>query len=192
MKVLMLIILLLFLICVVFLPANVQLKYYREGSFRKFELLVKFWFIPLYYKKTQKVNLPSSPGSLLRQQQRLRARLSSWQRTGGILRPITRTVKIKKISFYSELGLNGPAQTALAVGSTWWVLGTILSLINCKFNPSDPENKLMILPNYRRQNYLLLNLSCILELPLGHIMIILYYFFFDFRSIAKSAKEGCL
>lgn len=191
-NVILVIILLIFIICVVFIPLNVQLNFYREPNFRNFELLVKLWAIPIYYKRTQKVNWQIAPVFLLKQQQRLRASISSWHETGRILRSITRSIRIRKIYLYSELSLNDPAQTALAVGSTWWLIGIIHSHLNCLFNLADTENQLMILPNYRQRNYLRLDASCILELPLGHIMIILYFLLFKFRRIAKSVKEGCL
>lgn len=191
-NVILVIILLSFIICVVFIPLNVQLYFYREPNSGSFALLVKLWAIPIYHKRAQKVNWQISPGFLLRQQKRLRASISSWHETGRILRRITRSIRIKKLSLYSELSLNDPAQTALAVGSTWWLLGIIHSQLNCLFNLADTDNQLMIFPNYRQRNYLRLDASCILELPLGHIMIILYFLLFKFRRIAKSVKEGCL
>ncbi len=70
------------------------------------------------------------------------------------------------------MALPGPAQTALGVGVLWgglWggALSTQLAL-------NAANNRIIIKPNFQAQNLFLIDFSCILELTLGHIIIILY------------------
>ena len=107
----------------------------------------------------------------------------------SILQKIARPIKIKKISLYTEASLSNAAQTALAVGSFWWTWGIIYSQLGRYFNLTETENKIAIIPNYQRQHLLLIDFSCILEFPLVHIMIIMYYLLINFRRIRNLLRR---
>jgi hypothetical protein len=84
------------------------------------------------------------------------------------------------------------AQTAIAVGFAWWIVGIFHSWLHGFFNLLGTEKEVKVIPNYQQLNYFLLDFSCILEFPLGHIMIILFYNLLHSRTIKKYAKEVCL
>jgi len=191
MSVALFIIALIILICAIFIPVKINFHYFRESYVRKSELLVKIWFIPVYYRKNEKISFRITPGYLIKRQP-FRTFFSARRKAKAVLRLLTRPIKIKKYCLYSELSLADAAQTALAVGFVWWLVGIIQSWLQCFFNLFGTENQVKVIPNYQQLNYFLLDFSCILEVPLGHIMIILFYSLLHSRTIRKYAKEVCL
>lgn len=185
------IIALILLICAFFIPVKFRFHYFRESYVRRVELLVKIWFIPVSYRKKEMTSFRISPGYIMKRQP-FSALFSARRKAKAVLRIITRPIKIKKLCLYTELSLADAAQTAIAVGFAWWLVGIIQSRLQCFVNLLDTESEVKIIPNYRQLNYFLLDFSCILEFPLGHIMIILFYSLLHSRTIRKYAKEVCL
>lgn len=194
---------------------KIYLHFYRKPNAVQLELLLKIWFIPLRLNFSNKHHPLTKLFWVLSKnrfwQQKppadLRATDVAWPRvfarlfllqqisftvfreTINTLHKIARPIKIKKISLYTEASLSNTAQTALAVGSFWWIWGVIYSQLGRYFNLTETENKIAIIPNYQQQNLLLIDFSCILEFPLGHIMIIMYYLLINFRKIRNLLRR---
>ncbi len=83
---------------------------------------------------------------------------------------IMKKIKLKKFCFHIEMALPGPAQTALGVGVLWGLWGALSTQLAL----NAANNRIIIKPNFQAQNLFLIDFSCILELTLGHIIIILY------------------
>lgn len=99
------------------------------------------------------------------------------------LHKIAKPIKINNYRLYTEVALQDPAQTALAVGALWCFWGFIYSQLTRLFKIGKSANNLTIIPNYRKQNLFNIDFSCILEFPLGHIIIIIYYLFTNAKKI---------
>jgi|CZCB01.1.fsa_nt_gi hypothetical protein len=180
---------LLALIGAAFLPIKVYYDFYSAPDFRKMSILVKIWALPVYAKNEAKAHEAISSASFLRQQQRV---LPFFYRRHQIiyqLLKLTRWLKVRKLAVYLEFGSENPAKTALAVGASWWLAGMMHSLFVSRYHLADGEYRLEIVPNYERQNYLLMDTSCIFEFALGHIMIIMGFLTVNSGKIRKLAKE---
>jgi hypothetical protein len=185
------IIALIIFICAMIIPIRIRLHYFRESSVKKTEFQVKIWFIPVYFQKNDQTTIPISPGNILKRPP-FSAFFPSRRKANAILRIMNRPIKIKKLYLYTELSMADAAQTAIAVGFAWWIVGIFHSWLHCFFNLLGTEKEVKVIPNYQQLNYFLLDFSCILEFPLGHIMIILFYNLLHSRTIKKYAKEVCL
>lgn len=198
--------------CISLLPLKIYLKIQRQPNDLRLTLLIKLWVLPFQLKLNNVVtkifwNLSQNRPWEKKPPEDLQAAKIVWKRLfsrlallheifravfrGAMrtLHKIARPIKITKVYLHTEIGLEDPAQTAIAVGSCWWIWGIIYSQIERYFNMSSTINDLAIIPNYRNQNLLLLDFSCIFELRVGHIMIIMYYLFRNTGNIRKIIRR---
>ena len=203
---------LLFIVSISFIPLKFYLRFYRKPNDSHVILLIKIWRIPFSFQINNLVTRifwslsknrfweKQPPPDLQAKQivwERLFPRLflfrqifsTVFQETMSTLHKIAMPIKIKKIRLHTEVALQDAAQTALAVGIFWWTWGIIYSQIDRYFNISKTTNDLAIIPNYRKQQLLIMDFSCILEFPLGHIIIIIYYLFKNAEKIRRLLRR---
>lgn len=101
----------------------------------------------------------------------------------------SKPMKIKELKVHTELALNDPAETALAVGAGWSVLGIVYSALTYYFDLTKTEEDISIIPSFDKINYLDIDFSCIFEFTLGHIIIIIYQLLFCIKDIWKLIRR---
>ncbi len=83
-------------------------------------------------------------------------------------------IKISRLQLVTEFGLQDAAQTALAAGLAWSLLGVMYNGLQSLFVIKPQPNMIMVIPNFKLENFLRLDYSCIFAFRLGHIIIIIY------------------
>lgn len=206
------VLILLFMVSISLLPVKFYLRFCRKPNDLHLTLLIKIWRIPFSFQINNLVTrlfwiLSKNRFWEKQPPKELQATEIAWKRsfsrllffwqifctvfqgTMSTLHKIAKPIKIKKIRLQTEVSLQDAAQTALAVGAFWWTWGIVYSQIGRYFNISKTTNNLAIIPNYRKQNLLIMDFSCILEFPLGHIIIIIYYLFTNAEKIRRLVRR---
>jgi|LFRM01.1.fsa_nt_gb hypothetical protein len=188
------------------IPIKIYFRIYRQSKEFHLTFILKIWKLPItfkinnlvtrmfwhlsqnrFWKKQTPQDLKSSQIAWYRVFSRIYLSQqiihSTLQGTMKTIRKIAKPIRIKKFRLYTEVALQDAAQTALAVGVLWWFWGIIYGQFASLFKIAKSANNLAIIPNYREQNLLNIDLSCILEFPLGHIIIIIYYLFTNAEKI---------
>jgi len=191
------------------LPLKIHLRFYRKANELKLTVILKIWKIPFTFQLNNFVtkffwNLSENKFWQKKPPSELKATKIAWNRfflrtnylhqilhatiqgTRKTLQKIAKPIIIRKIRLRSEVALENVAQTALAVGALWWFWGYFYSQITRYFKiPGNAPPKLSINPNYQKQNHFIVDFSCILEFPLGHIIIISYYLLANVKRIRR-------
>ena len=188
------------------IPIKIYFRVYRQPKEFHLAFILKIWKLPLTFKINNLVTRMFwmlSENRFWKKQtpQELKSTQIGWYRvfsrmylsqqiihstlqgTRKTLHKIAKPITIKNYHLYTEVALQDPAQTALAVGALWWFWGILYSQFIRLFKIDKSTNNLSIIPNYRKQNLLKIDFSCILEFPLGHIIIIIYYLFTNAEKI---------
>jgi len=188
------------------IPIKFYFHLYRQPKEFHLTIILKIWKLPITFKINNPVTktfwgLSQNKFWKKKPPQELKAKKIQWYRvfsrlylsqqiilstvreTMKTLHKIAKPITIKKFRLYTEVALQDAAQTALAVGvlSSFW--GIIYSQATRFFKIAKNANNFLIIPNYRQQNLLNIDFSCILEFPLGHIIIIIYYLFTNAKKI---------
>jgi len=100
-----------------------------------------------------------------------------WTGTNRFFKRISKPVKIQELNLYTEIALGDAVQTALSTGAIWAMQGFLYTRLAGIFNTTYSHNNLMVIPNFQRSNFLLIDYSCIFQFRLGHIIIIIYQMF---------------
>lgn len=183
------------------IPLKIYFRFYRKKNDFRLTVLLKIWKIPFVFRINNLVtkffwSLSENRFWQKKTPQELRASEIAWyrvfsrlynyqqifrstlQETIAVIRKLGKPIIIRKIRLNSEVALQDAAQTAFAVGILWWYWGFIYSQIVRYFKIAKNAIKnLSINPDYQKQNEFTIDFSCILEFPLGHIIIIIYYLF---------------
>jgi len=197
---------LLIIIGISLIPINIYFRLYRQPTEFHLIVILKVWKLPITFKTNNlftSVFWDLSQNRFWKKQpsRELKATEIAWfrvfsrmylsqqiihatiQDTMKTLHKIAKPITIKNYRLYTELALQDPAQTAFAIGAIWWFWGIVYSQATRLFKIAQTGNNLSIIPNYRKQHLLNIDFSCILEFPLGHIIIIIYYLFTNAKKI---------
>jgi len=192
----------------IFLPLRLFIHLQRDPENFALNLRIYLWFLPIEIKLKNPLTstlskLSSEKMFASKKVKDLRARDVAWKRVFRRLKlfrtyllPVFlainrffhksfRPIKLKKLSLYTEIGLEDATVTALAVGIIWSIKGVLYTRLAELFNTQNTENRIVVWPNYKETSYLRVDYSCIFEFRLGHIMIMIYYLF---RSMAEIRK----
>lgn len=194
------------------LPIKINFHLYRENN--RLEIAARFslWFIPWQFQinnplTTLMWNLSknrfwrrSPPGELRASEiswLRVLARLwlfrkvvsPIFKRTRKMLAELWQPIRISEQKLYTEIGLGDAAVTAMSVGVIWSLIGIITGRLRSLYNLQNSKNNFRVIPNYEKENYLLLDYFCIFEMRLGHIIIVIYQVLRSAESIHKLIKE---
>lgn len=188
------------------LPIKLFFHFYREPNLILIEANICVWFIPIRIKLVNPMtglfwifsrNRPwkKKPPEDLRAANlpwaRFFARLWRMHKisrgvylgTFRFIKKIAKPVKVKKLHMYTEIGLEDAAETAIAVGVVWGLLGNIYSQMAKLFDMGSAQNELAVIPNFKRTNLVVVDYSCIFELRMGHIIIVIYQLLKYIRQI---------
>jgi energy-coupling factor transporter transmembrane protein EcfT len=181
-----------------FFPVKLYLRFYRfPGRFIVNSRFV-FWFIPLEvnlvnpvtkmfwnlsqnrpWREKAPADLPARrirwPRVLRRARQAGRIAAKVWRGANRLFIIMGKRITVKELNLYTEIGLANPAHTALSAGLIWSLLGVIYSRMSAFFNMRSTGSNFKVVPNYRGDNLLVVDYSCIFEFRMGHIIIIIIY-----------------
>ncbi|HHY06862.1 MAG TPA: DUF2953 domain-containing protein [Clostridia bacterium] len=206
------VLLLIFIVSISLIPLKIKFRFYRKSNDLRLILLLRVWKIPFTFKINNVVTRifwslsknrfweKETPADLRAKEiiwKNLFSRLlllrqivcTVWQGTMRTLHKITSPIKIKKIDLQTEVALQNAAQTAWAVGVIWWTWGIFYSLLGRYFKITKTTNNIVVIPNYQIQSLFVIDFSCILELTLGHIIIISYYLCINAGKIRRLLRR---
>jgi hypothetical protein len=206
------VLLLIFIVSISLIPLKIKFRFYRKSNDLRLILLLRVWKIPFTFKINNVVTRifwslsknrfweKETPADLRAKEiiwKNLFSRLlllrqivcTVFQGTMSTLHKITSPIKIKRIYLQTEIALQNVAQTAWAVGVLWWVFGLFYSQLGRYFKIAKTANNIAVIPNYQRQNLLVIDFSCILEFTLGHIIIIIYYLCVNAEKIRRLLRR---
>ncbi len=187
------------------LPVKLLFRLYREPNLMMFQVEIHVWFIPIPIKLINPMtglfwHLSQNRPWKRKPPEDLRAVNLSWARffsrifrlhkisrgvyrgTVQFIKKIARPVKVRKLHLYTEIGLQDAAETAIAVGLVWGFFGNIYSQMAKFFDMTHTQKELTVMPNFARTN-LVVDYSCIFELRMGHIIIVIYQMWKYIRQI---------
>lgn len=185
------------LIVLCLLPVRVSLRFYRSPTEFNVILRLTIWFFSImilpqnfltrffwsmsknrFWKKTAPRDLRAREIDWKRMYYRYRLMMIMsrliFNRANLIFQKIAQPVNIREINLYTEIGLGDAAVTALSTGTLWAAQGYLLNLLGARFNMQKTKKHLSIQPNFQMNNHLLMDYSCIFEMRIGHIIIIIY------------------
>lgn len=189
--------LLFFSLLLLFLPAKLQVRLYREPNRVSLKTRFTLWFVPFELNLVNPLtrffwNLSQNrpwekpppadlPGRKIKWQRFFsRMVLASgltrriWGSSQHIYQKISSHIKVSELRMHTEIGLWDAAQTAVGVGIFWSLLGFFYTRLASLFTVDYTKNSLNVVPNYSREGLLVIDYSCIFEFRLGHIIIIIY------------------
>lgn len=82
-----------------------------------------------------------------------------------------RGIHCKSIKWRIEIGYKDAAQTAIAAGTFWTMLGFALSRLYNQVTVEVPCPELVVVPQFKKQGFLC-DLQCIFDLRIGHIIFV--------------------
>ncbi|MDD2401003.1 MAG: DUF2953 domain-containing protein [Clostridia bacterium] len=200
------IIILFIIIGISFLPLKIYFRFYKKPNEVTLDILIKVWVFPFKMKLNNVVSKTfwalSKDGFWKRKAPNdLKANEIPWKRLilrllivhdvfDSIISRITNTldaigkkIRIKKLNISTAIALQDATYTGIAIGLLWCVWGITYNKLEQFFDMSKVKNKVKITPVYDKQYLLTIDVSCIFELALGHIIIIVYYLFINARKI---------
>ncbi|MDD2432325.1 MAG: DUF2953 domain-containing protein [Clostridia bacterium] len=201
-----------FMILICLIPIKIKFRFYRSANNLHLILLLPVWKTPFtikidnivtrifwglsqnkFWKKQTPADLQAKDIAWSKVFYRIfylrQIICTVWQGTMRTLHKITSPIKIKKIDLQTEVALQNAAQTAWAVGVIWWTWGIFYSLLGRYFKITKTTNNIVVIPNYQIQSLFVIDFSCILELTLGHIIIISYYLCINAGKIRRLLRR---
>ena len=179
------------------LPIKLIFHFYREPNLILIEVNIHILFIPVHIKLVNPItsffwNISLNPPWKKKSPEDLRAANLPWARffarlwrlqkifwgvylgTFKYIKKFIRPIKIKRLHMYTEIGLEDPAETAVLVGMIWCMLGHIYSQMAKFFDLRTTQKEFAVIPIFKGNNLLVVDYSCIFELRMGHIIIVIY------------------
>lgn len=86
-----------------------------------------------------------------------------------IVKKFLKKVSVKKLEWYSAIGIGDAANTGTGCGALWAIKGSIVGLISHYFNVEEMP-KLMVYPNFQ-QVIVQTELSCMFQFRIGNAML---------------------
>lgn len=112
-----------------------------------------------------------------------------WLGANRLFSRLGKPIRIKELVMYTEIGVGDAALTGLSAGLAWIGLGLVVGRLSGIFNMQGSQNRLQVVPNYRQDNFLLINYRCIFEFRLGHIIIVIYQLLKSAVQIGKLIRR---
>ncbi len=200
------IIFLTFLVILCLLPIKFYLHIYREPNEVKIDVKITLWIIPFKIRLVNPLtkifwNLSHNKPWQKKAPQDVSFQRIPWRRfiarivllrkvfnpiyksANAVFRKISSYIKLKEFQFYTEFSSSDAARTAISVGLVWWGLTMLYGRIRGIFDTEVANNKINVVPNFQKEEYLLIDSRCIFELRLGHIIIVVYEMLKSIRQI---------